>query len=415
MATQSSLVGCLSLGVLLACCGAPPHSSEPPPQAKAPEGTPPADAQRALFERVGLADAWAVTQGDPGVLVGVIDNGFDFFHPDLKGQLVPGYYFPGGYHAEFYENVAHGTLVASLIVARGGKDGAVSGLAPRCRVLTASQGMIEHTMVKLQRQYLREHPRAGLAELQKEFLKHRAELEAFGNAWVRYQVAGAADAVRYLVNGGVRVINISGGLKKSLCRSAEDWKKLEDAFAFASEKEVVIVLAAGNNAARWEDYPGGPESVIVAGATLLDDTRWEAEVSFQGTKLKQGSNYGKRLTVMAPVEKLLVCTPHDPRVYDTKDGPMGPMKVPFRGARQVLPNGATSSAAPVVTALAALVRSARPDLDAKAVVELIRQGCDDLGEKGYDIHTGYGRVNFAKTLWLAVRRGSGQPRAGGPS
>jgi hypothetical protein len=59
----------------------------------------------------------------------------------------------------------------------------------------------------------------------------------------------------------------------------------------------------------------------------------------------------------------------------------------------------------MVSALAALVFSARPDLDAATVVELIQQGCDDLGEPGVDSYTGYGRVNFAKTLQRAVRYG----------
>jgi subtilisin family serine protease len=141
--------------------------------------------------------------------------------------------------------------------------------------------------------------------------------------------------------------------------------------------------------------------VIVAGATLLNDTRWEEEVTFQGTKLKQGSNFGKRLTVMAPVEKLVVCAPHEPRFYSCDDGPMGPMKLPFKGMHEVRPNGATSSAAPIVTSLVALLYSARPTLDARSVVKIVQRGCDDIGGKGYNIHTGYGRVNFGKSLKLA--------------
>ena len=79
---------------------------------------------------------------------------------------------------------------------------------------------------------------------------------------------------------------------------------------------------------------------------------------------------------MAPVENLLVCMPHDPRVYATLDGPMGPTKVEFKGPHQRIPIGATSCAAPIVTALVALVRCVRPDLDASSVVEIIKQGCE---------------------------------------
>jgi subtilisin family serine protease len=357
--------------------------------------------QQALFDRLNVAEAWDITRGDPNVLVGVIDNGFDFFHPDLKGQLLPGFYYPGGYHTEFFENLAHGTLVASLIVARENNPSGMVGLAPRCRALTAAQGMIEHTLLKFQIRFFQEHPQATLPDWQQEIMKHPAPLAKFGQEWVHYQVDGAAAAIHYLVDHGVKVINFSGGLKQSLCPSAEKWKNLEAAFAYAADKGVVIVLAAGNNAAQWDDYPGSADTVIVAGATLLNDTRWEEETTYRGGKIKQGSNYGKRLTVMAPVEKLVVCTPHEERCYSCDDGPMGPTKVPFKGPHDVLPNGATSSAAPIVTSLVALLYSARPTLDAKAVVQIVRQGCDEIGGKGYDIHTGYGRVNFGKSVKLA--------------
>jgi subtilisin family serine protease len=396
--------GCL---LVLGAALLPPALAVPQEKGDSRTAPPPGKAdtlrakQQALFDRLNVAPAWQITKGDPKVLVGVIDNGFDFFHPDLKGQLVPGFYYPDGYHTEFYENVAHGTLVASLIVAKEDSPAGMVGLAPRCRVLAASQGMIEHALVKMQSRFFQEHPKATLAELQKEMMKHPLTLTQFGKDWVHYQVDGAADALRYLADRGVRVINFSGGLKRSLCPSAQKWKKLEDAFSYAAAKGVVVVLSAGNNAARWEDYPGSPDTVIVAGATLLNDTRWEEEVTVKGTKVKQGSNFGKRLTVMAPVEKLVVCVPHEGRLYSCDDGPMGPTKVPFKGMHDILPHGATSSAAPIVTSLVALLYSARPTLDAKSVVKIVQQGCDDIGEKGYDIHTGYGRVNFGKSLELA--------------
>ena len=362
-----------------------------------------ADKQRPLLRRIHAEEAWEITRGDPNVLVGIIDNGFDFYHPDLKGQLTPGYYYPGGYHAEFYENLAHGTLVASLILAKGGRPDVMIGLAPRCRAVTASQGMIEHTMLKIQSEFFKTHPDAKLADMQQEMIRHPLALAKFAHDWIVYQTEGAAEAIRYLVDRKVRVINLSGGLCRHLCRplSAAAWENVEKAFAYGAEKDVVIVLAAGNNAERWEDYPGDAATVIVAGATRLDDTRWEQEQEYRGAKIKQGSNFGKRLTVMAPVEDLVVCVPHERRVYQSDDGPMGAAKVEFKGPHDVLPIGATSSAAPIVTALVALVRSARPDLDARSVVAIVQRGCDDIAAPGFDDRTGHGRVNFGKTLRLA--------------
>ena len=366
------------------------------------------DPQRALLDLLHVREAWKITRGSEEVLVGVIDNGFDFYHPALKGKLVPGYYYHGGYHSEFYINMAHGTMMASIIVARKTGDEGMTGLAPGCKVLTASQGMIEHVLLKLRSDWIREHPNATPAASHKARMElmreHRKEIERFGRDWIRYQVSGAAKAIRHLVDHGARVINFSGCLQREHCRSAELWKELEGAFAYAAGKDVVIVLSAGNSGRRTEGYPGNDDTVIVAGASDLSDRRWVSEIKIEGMRrpIKQGSDYGKRLTVMAPAENIRVCAPHAARFYSCDDGPAGETKQEFQSAYDVLPSGATSSAAPIVSSLAALVLSARPDLGARDVISIIEAGCDDIGEKGRDIYTGHGRVNFAKTLKLAV-------------
>jgi subtilisin family serine protease len=77
---------------------------------------------------------------------------------------------------------------------------------------------------------------------------------------------------------------------------------------------------------------------------------------------------------------------------------MGPEAGEFQRRVAVWPMGATSCATPIVTASAALVFSLRPDLDGPAVADLIKRGCDDIGDKGFDVMTGWGRVNLLKTL-----------------
>jgi thermitase len=373
----------------------------PAPSNRAQEKDTPFPKQKALFEKLHVLEAWELTKGSPDVTVGVIDNGFDFFHPDLKERLVPGFYAPGGYHTEVYDNVAHGTMVASIIAARGGQGSEMIGLAPGCKVMTASLGMIEHKLLKLLSEIQQKAGQGGLAELQKEMAKHQDELKRFGEEWTSYQAHSVAGSIRYLTDHGARVINLSGLMRKSFVPSVAAWDDLQEAFRYAAGKGALIVSGAGNNAQACEDYPGDEGSTIIVGASRLDDTRWEEEKEYMGQKIKQGSNFGNRLTVMAPAENIVVCAPHDKRFYASDDGPSGPSKGEFKGAYEVEPMGATSCATPIVTSLAALVFSLRPDLDIQTVVELIKKGCDDIGEKGYDISTGYGRVNFLKTLQLA--------------
>lgn len=357
--------------------------------------------QKALFEKLHVLEAWQLTKGSPDVLVGVIDNGFDFFHPDLKERLIPGFYAPGGYHTEVYDNMAHGTCVASIIAAKGGPGSEMIGLAPECKFLAASLGMIEQKLLKLLKELQQKSPNAGMAELQKEMIKHADELKKLGEEWTSYQAISTAESIRYLADHGVKVINFSGLMRKSLVQSAEAWEKLQEAFKYASNKGVLIVIGAGNNAQASEDYPGDENSTIVVGASSLNDKRWEEEKEYMGQKIKQGSNFGKKLTVMAPAENIIVCVPHDKRFYASLDGPSGATSEEFKGIYEVMPTGATSCATPIVTSLAALIFSLKPDLDGKSVIELIKKGCDDIGEKGFDIYTGYGRVNFLKTLQLA--------------
>jgi subtilisin family serine protease len=358
--------------------------------------------QRALFDRINVFEAWDITKGDPNVLVGVIDNGFDFFHPDLKGQLIPGFYAPGGYHTEIFVNNGHGTLASSIIGAKGNNGIGMAGLAPGCRILASSHGMIEHFILRLRSEYMKEHPDAGYAEGMKELAKHREEAKEFGENWTTYIAESVAEAIRYSVDHGARVINISGFLNKSLIPSSDARNKLDKAFAYSAEKEVIIVLSSGNTGKEVEDYPGDGRLTIIAGAAMLNDKRWEKEIPMGKQTIKQGSSYGKRLTMMAPVENLAVCVPHEKRFYSADDSPAGATDQEFKDMYETLPSGATSSAAPIVTSLVALVYSVRPDLDAESIIEIIKQGCDDIGDKGYDIYTGYGRVNFGKTLKIAL-------------
>ena len=363
--------------------------------------------QQTLFDKIDVLEAWKTTKGNPNILVGVVDFGFDFFHPDLKSNLVPGFYASGGYYTECYEIVAHGTLVASIIAAKENNKIGMTGLAPHCRVLTASHGMIDNEYGRLLRKFRHDHPESGPGDKEwaKLIKKHRDKMKAFSTKWVEYMTSSQAKAIRYLVDHEVRVINISDYMQRDLCRSCpEAWQELEDAFVYAAKKDVVIVIVAGNNAVRSEGYPGNPNSMIVAGATMLNDTRWEEELDIKGSKIKQGTNFGKRLTVMAPTENIQICIPHEKRFYIAEDGPMGPAptELEFKTMYEVVPSGATSSAAPIVTSLVALVYSVRPDLDAKSVVDIIKQGCDDIGEQGFDIYTGYGRVNFGKTIKIAL-------------
>ena len=160
-------------------------------------------------------------------------------------------------------------------------------------------------------------------------------------------------------------------------------------------------ITEGNPEIRKSGSAASTDHIILVGATNANDTRWTMS---NGT-MKQGSDWGELLDVCGPAQNLVVCQPSDKRFYTAADGPMGAEEVPWSGnICDVMPLAATSGAAPVVSSLAALVYSIAPGMTAPDVKKAILDGCDDIGEKGVDLYTGHGRINFGKTISLVNKR-----------
>lgn len=372
-------------------------AQEPDPYAPAPE-------QVELFDLLGVHAAWAHTRGSTECPIGVVDNGFDFFHPALRAALQPGYCADGVYHTTSASLIGHGTLVASIMAARNVEEGGMVGLAPDCPILCASTGMPLHTLLLMQADFRKANPDATMEAWQAYMQDHAQEMAGFGSMWIGWVGRTMAEGIGSLIEQGARVISISGFLPRETIErvSPAALEQLDAAFQEAIDRDVIIVLGAGNDGQPVSGYPGSLETVLVVGASTLSDARWEESMEVMGQSVTQGSSYGPRLSVMAPVERIKVALPHDAAQYQFQATPMGPEDQEWDGSYQVLPSGATSSAAPVVASLAALVRSLRPDLTARQVIEVIHAGAVDLGETGRDDMTGYGRVDFARTLELAA-------------
>ena len=59
-----------------------------------------AERQKPYFSPMKVEEAWKITRGGPNCTIGVIDTGFDFFHPALRANLKAGWFAPGVYHTE---------------------------------------------------------------------------------------------------------------------------------------------------------------------------------------------------------------------------------------------------------------------------------------------------------------------------
>lgn len=163
--------------------------------------------------------------------------------------------------------------------------------------------------------------------------------------------------IRYAVDNGADVLNLSfGGVHHAF---------LHDAVEYALKKNVVVVTSAGNDSENVSySCPADMDSVIVTSASTQSD------------EIASFSNYGNTVDVAAPGYEILTCSYKGG--YTKEDG--------------------TSLSAPHISAIAALIKLANPNMTPAKVESLIISSSEDFGPKGWDKYYGHGIPNMSKAL-----------------
>src|SRR5690606_6767618 len=211
-----------------------------------------------------------------------------------------------------------------------------------------------------------------------------------------------ANSIRYAVENGAKVINMSFG--KAF---GKDKQVVDDAVRFAIENDVLLVHAAGNEGQDNDANPNFPNRNFVdsLGINKGEATAWievgASQWNNDGDLVASFSNYGRRsVDVFAPGVKIHSTMPGS--AYKDQQG--------------------TSMAAPVVAGLAALIRSYYPQLPAVEVKRVIMQSVTRVDQrvkvKGpdgrnmrvsmNDICVTGGIVNAYRALQLAEQAAAGQ-------
>nr|WP_309474672.1 type VII secretion-associated serine protease mycosin [Streptomyces ipomoeae] len=201
---------------------------------------------------------WQTSTGK-GITVAVIDTGVDPTNPDLKGRILQGKDYaedqPGDEHTD-YEG--HGTGMAGLIAgtgAYGGGQGAF-GLAPGTKILP----------IRI--------PKAGTAANGAEADKRFNEV--------------ASKAIRYAVDAGARVINISQAYGTGS-------SQLTEAVKYALDNDSLIFAGVGNDGDTTNEllYPAATPGVVGVAAVGKDLHRTSE------------SQYGPQVDMAAPGEEMV--------------------------------------------------------------------------------------------------------------
>ena len=324
------------------------------------DNTEPFASKQWYLEHDRAWDLWPARPQLFPVRVAVIDSGIDGTHPDLRGRVVAAKSFVGG--SPYRDTQGHGTFVAGEIAANPANGIGIAGLAFNAQLLVAKV------------------------------------VEGDGSVSLEGEVA----AIRWAVDNGARVINLSlGGVRDPFDPDRDTYSPLEAAAVqYAYARGVVVVAAVGNGpqspATPWgfAHYPAALPHVIGVSAVRQDGI--VPDYSNRDAIFNDLAAPGA--SIFSTIPQQLVST--TPECANRPYSDCGPDE--FREGI------GTSFAAPQVTAAAALLLGQDPTLKPDQVAWLLERSADDAntttgcGEcpAGRDLYTGWGTLDVQKALML---------------
>ena len=283
------------------------------------------------LDTLRLPAAWDIRRAGAAQRVAVLDTGVDPTHPDLAGRVLPGRDFVNG-AGPADDDEGHGTSVAGVAVARA-NDGAGT-------VGVSWEGSVVPVKV----------------------------LDSRGEGYDEDIAAGIA----WAADQGVDVINLSlGGPGAS--------EVLEEAVGYARDQGVLVVAAAGNEAASEPHYPAATPGVLAVAAT-----DWSGNATWF-------TNHGDWVDITAPG--------HD-------------MFAPTAGGVRTRNDG-TSFSAPVVAGVALLLAAQNPAWSGDEIAARLTTTALDVGPAGRDPYHGAGLVDPVAALGGTPTPATGPPPADG--
>lgn len=332
------------------------------------------------YPLINLADAWDMTTGArPGdeVIVAVVDTGILIHHPDLEGQLLPGYDFVANVEnsldgdgidplpedpvvvpqASLGVTSFHGTHVAGTIAAASNNDRGVAGVAWHAKIM----------------------PIRVLGE---------------GSSGTVYDVLQGVRYAAGLPNDSGTVPEKPADIINLSLTGTVHSEIAEGVYAAARAAGSILVAAGGNNGTSQPVYPASYPGVIGVGAVGANALRLPY------------SSYGFGIDVVAPGGIDLRDENYDgypDLIYSTQGNPDTELKKPDYGYGY---KSGTSMSAAQMSGVVALMEAVDPDGDLTPVEldQLLQSGelTQDLGAPGRDDYYGYGLIDAYKAVLAAA-------------
>jgi len=291
------------------------------------------------LEHVQAFDAWGAEQGDPSVIIGIIDTGFDITHDELKNKYVPGWDLADGDANVIHPTDEHGTAVAGLCCAEEDNAIGFTGSGLKCK-----------------------------------FMPIKATPDG-GNSIT----AGYAGIV-FAAENGCQVINLSWGGMGGYSST------LQETIDYAAiDFDVVVVAAAGNSDMEGDFYPAAYEHVLSVCAL---DTAYSASA---GKVIDIRSRFRNFVAGVAATY-----------AYSVDIGAHGTMINSLKFGNGYRFENGSSFSSPFVAGAAALLRSKYPTMTALQIAELLRVTSDTIYHYTENLpfyeKLGKGRLNMYRAL-----------------
>lgn len=288
---------------------------------------------------VDAPGAWDITMGNNSLVIAVADTGFNYNHEDLQGMLwVNTGEIPGNGIDD--DNNGYIDDVNGWNTYSGNK------------FILDDNGHGSHVSGILAARINNGIGMAGMAQV--TIMPIKIFSGGGGGTW-----EGLAESLYYAADNGAVAYNISGGGGGGTPDAA-------DGVDYAYAAGLPVICAAGNWNSSSPFYPASYTNAIAVSGTDCFDNRYTS------------SNYGNWIDVAAPGVDVYSCWDDGSNSYNTITG--------------------TSMSTPHVCGLVALCLSVDPSLTPDDIRALLRDNADDLGDPGFDIWFGYGRINAAQTL-----------------
>ncbi|MGB3590594.1 MAG: S8 family serine peptidase [Nonlabens sp.] len=291
-------------------------------------------------------ESWDITLGSSSIKVAVLDQGIDP-HDDLGARLVGGFTpSNNGDGSQELSHENHGVSCAGIIAAsHNNKD--VRGIAP----------LVELLSVK--------------------------------NLGLTSSAGDSEDAIYWAALNSADILNNSWGFRNTPCNFFDAGIDAAIQFAVTSGRngKGCILIASAGNENTCVRYPASNSNVISVGAVDLKGNRsWY-------------SCFGSNLDVVAPSSG----DNRNVRTLNTFGGHFGTLGQNINREDFRTDFSGTSAAAPVVSGVAALILSVRPELTHQEVRSVLTSTARDLGNLGFDTNFGHGLVNGKAALDKALK------------